>query len=60
MTPEEIKRIRMELKITQQQFANLLKISRMQYSQYENGSVSIPIERGAMAYSALNAYKVAK
>lgn len=42
MTKEQIKKIRLNLDLTHQQFANLLKVTRVCYTRYENGVRDIP------------------
>ena len=39
---ERIKKLRQENKLTQQQIADILKISQQRYSDYENGKYDIP------------------
>lgn len=39
---DNIKKLRQENKLTQQQIADILKISQQRYSDYENGKYDIP------------------
>lgn len=45
---ERLKEIRQDKDLTQQDIAKLLKINQVQYSRYERGIRSIPIEKLAI------------